>query len=40
MGGYTPEKVAKLTPEELELYYVAKSPEMNVVFLKDDNGNG
>lgn len=38
-GKYTPAKVAKLTPEELELYYIAKSPEMNVVFLKDDNGN-
>lgn len=38
-GKYTPAKVAKLTPEELELYYVAKSPEMNVVFLKDENGN-
>lgn len=38
-GEYTPAKVAKLTPEELELYYVAKSPEMNVVFLKDENGN-
>jgi len=38
-GKYTPEKVAKLTSEELELYYIAKSPEMNVVFLKDENGN-
>ncbi|WP_236328254.1 tail fiber assembly protein [Enterobacter bugandensis] len=38
-GKYTPAKVAKLTPEELELYYIAKSPEMNVVFLKDENGN-
>lgn len=38
-GEYTPEKVAKLTSEELELYYIAKSPEMNIVFLKDENGN-
>ncbi|EHN8933234.1 tail fiber assembly protein [Enterobacter hormaechei] len=38
-GKYTPAKVAKLTPEELELYYVAKSPEMNIAFLKDENGN-
>ncbi|WP_447782718.1 tail fiber assembly protein [Enterobacter asburiae] len=38
-GKYTPEKVAKLSPEELELYYVAKSPEVNIVFLKDDNDN-
>lgn len=38
-GKYTPEKVAKLTSEELELYYIAKSPEMNIVFLKDENGN-
>ncbi|MCM7766228.1 tail fiber assembly protein [Enterobacter bugandensis] len=38
-GKYTAAKVAKLTPEELELYYIAKSPEMNVTFLKDDNGN-
>lgn len=38
-GGYTAAKVAKLTPEELELYYIAKSPGMNIAFLKDDNGN-
>ncbi|EPC4330581.1 tail fiber assembly protein [Enterobacter asburiae] len=38
-GKYTPAKVAKLSTEELELYYVAKSPEANIVFLKDDNGN-
>lgn len=38
-GKYTAAKVAKLTPEELELYYIAKSPGMNIVFLKDDNGN-
>lgn len=38
-GGYTPAKVAKLTPEELELYYIAKSPGINIVFLKDENGN-
>ncbi|HAT7488686.1 TPA: tail fiber assembly protein [Enterobacter asburiae] len=38
-GKYTPAKVAKLSTEELELYYVAKSPEVNIVFLKDDNGN-
>ncbi|WP_081957753.1 tail fiber assembly protein [Enterobacter sp. UCD-UG_FMILLET] len=38
-GKYTPAKVAKLSPEELELYYVAKSPEVNIVFLRDDNGN-
>lgn len=38
-GKYTPAKIAKLSPEELELYYVAKSPEVNIVFLKDDNGN-
>lgn len=38
-GKYTPAKVAKLSPEELELYYVAKSPGVNIVFLKDDKGN-
>ncbi|MEN3956271.1 tail fiber assembly protein [Enterobacter hormaechei subsp. hoffmannii] len=38
-GKYTAAKVAKLTPEELELYYIAKSPGMNIVFLKDENGN-
>lgn len=38
-GKYTPAKVAKLTPEELELYYIAKSPGINIVFLKDENGN-
>jgi hypothetical protein len=38
-GKYTPAKVAKLSPEELELYYVAKSPDVNIVFLKDDKGN-
>lgn len=38
-GGYTAEKVNKLTPEELELYYIAKSPELNITFLKDNNGN-
>ena len=38
-GKYTAAKVAKLSAEELELYYIAKSPEMNVVFLKDENGN-
>ncbi|MFJ3345220.1 tail fiber assembly protein [Enterobacter bugandensis] len=38
-GKYTPAKVAKLTPEELELYYIAKSPGINIVFLKDESGN-
>lgn len=38
-GEYTPDEVAKLSPEELELYYIAKSPEMNIVFLIDENGN-
>ncbi|SCC62631.1 virus tail fibre assembly protein, lambda gpK [Kosakonia oryziphila] len=38
-GRYTPEDVAKLSPDELELYYIAKSPGMNVVFLKDENDN-
>lgn len=38
-GKYTAAKVNKLTPEELELYYVAKSPDLNISFLKDDNGN-
>lgn len=38
-GKYTATKVAKFSPEELELYYIAKSPGMNIVFLKDDNGN-
>jgi hypothetical protein len=38
-GEYTAAKVAKLSAEELELYYIAKSPEMNIVFLKDENGN-
>ncbi|MCK6697768.1 tail fiber assembly protein [Enterobacter bugandensis] len=38
-GRYTAEKIATLPKEELELYYIAKSPDMNVVFLKDENGN-
>ncbi|MBS1206497.1 MAG: phage tail fiber assembly protein [Proteobacteria bacterium] len=38
-GKYTPEEVAKLSSDELELYYIAKSPGMNVVFLKDENDN-
>ncbi|WP_283252675.1 tail fiber assembly protein [Enterobacter bugandensis] len=38
-GKYTAAKVAKLPPAELELYYIAKSPGMNIIFLKDDNGN-
>ncbi|MGL4180279.1 tail fiber assembly protein [Enterobacter cloacae complex sp. 403K5] len=38
-GGYTAEEVANLTPAELDLYYIAKSPEMNIAFLKDENGN-
>jgi len=38
-GKYTAAKVAKLSAEELELYYIAKSPQMNIVFLKDENGN-
>lgn len=36
---YTAEEVAGLTQEELELYYIAMTPEMNIVFLKDENGN-
>ncbi|SFU18376.1 virus tail fibre assembly protein, lambda gpK [Kosakonia arachidis] len=36
-GKYTPEEVATLSPDELELYYIAKSPGMNIVFLKDEN---
>ncbi|KVK38932.1 hypothetical protein ABF69_0210640 [Enterobacter chengduensis] len=38
-GGYTAEDVAKLSSEDLELYYIAKSPEVNIVFLKDEHGN-
>lgn len=38
-GGYTAEEVANLTSAELDLYYIAKSPEMNIAFLKDENGN-
>lgn len=38
-GEYTAAKVAKFSQEELELYYIAKSPVMNVIFLKDENGN-
>ncbi|MEI9603260.1 tail fiber assembly protein [Enterobacter hormaechei] len=38
-GKYTAAKAAKLSAEELELYYIAKSPQMNIVFLKDENGN-
>ncbi|WP_336668909.1 tail fiber assembly protein [Enterobacter asburiae] len=38
-GEYTAANVAKLSQEELELYYIAKSPDVNVVFLKDENGN-
>lgn len=38
-GEYTAANVAKLSQEELELYYIAKSPGVNVVFLKDENGN-
>lgn len=38
-GKYTADEVAKLSSEELELYYIAKSPEMNIVFLRDEYGN-
>lgn len=38
-SGYTAEEVAGLTQEELELYYIAMAPGMNIVFLKDENGN-
>lgn len=38
-GKYTADEVSKLSTEELELYYIAKSPEMNVVFLRDEYGN-
>ncbi|MCR6469851.1 tail fiber assembly protein [Enterobacter sp. HG048] len=38
-GDYTADKVAKLSQEELELYYIAKSPGVNIVFLKDEYGN-
>lgn len=38
-GSYTPEEVANLSPEELELYFIAKSPDVNVIFLKDEHGN-
>ncbi|HHA1369028.1 MULTISPECIES: tail fiber assembly protein [Enterobacter] len=36
---YTAEQVAKLSQCELELYYIAKAPDMNVVFLRDEYGN-
>lgn len=36
---YTAEEVAGLTREELELYYIAMTPETNIIFLKDENGN-
>lgn len=36
---YTAAEIAELSPEEMERYYVAKSPGFNIVFLKDDNGN-
>lgn len=36
---YTAEQVAKFSQCELELYYIAKAPDMNVVFLKDEYGN-
>lgn len=38
-SGYTAEEVAGLTQEELELYYIAMAPGMNIVFLKDENDN-
>lgn len=38
-GKYNPVKVAKFSVEEFELYYIAKPPGMNIVFLKHDNGN-
>lgn len=38
-GRYTAAEIAELSPEEMERYYIAKSPGFNIVFLKDDNGN-
>ncbi|EKS6928730.1 MULTISPECIES: tail fiber assembly protein [Enterobacter] len=38
-GNYTAEQVAKFSQCELELYYIAKAPDMNVVFLRDEYGN-
>lgn len=39
LGRYTADKIAELSPEEMERYYIAKSPGFNIIFLKDDNGN-
>lgn len=36
---YTADELAKLSSDEMERYYIAKSPSFNVIFLKDDNGN-
>lgn len=38
-GALNADEIAKLTPEELELYYIAKLPSMNIIFLKDDKDN-
>jgi hypothetical protein len=38
-GKYTAEEVAGLSAEEIELYHVAKSPDINIAFLKDEDGN-
>lgn len=38
-GGCTAKEIAGLKPEELDLYYIAMAPGVNIVFLNDENGN-
>ena len=38
-GDYSEDEVSALSPEDAELYYVAKTPGRNMMFLKDESGN-
>ncbi|WP_320734475.1 tail fiber assembly protein [Enterobacter sp. 214E4] len=38
-AGYSGDEVSALSSEDAELYYLAKAPGMNLIFLKDDSGN-
>ncbi|HDC4619832.1 tail fiber assembly protein [Enterobacter asburiae] len=38
-GGYSADEVSALSPEEAELYYLAKTPGVNLMFLRDESGN-
>ncbi|MDS1913348.1 MULTISPECIES: tail fiber assembly protein [Enterobacter] len=38
-GGYSADEVSALSPEDAELYYLAKTPGVNLMFLRDESGN-